>query len=555
MRKIILLLIGIVSTVSFGQNIPFTLQKALEFKDEYKASVIVFSDVNEKGNLLIVRSYKSSSLSPNKGFYIENYTKDLKLISDFDFEIKHPVSEKNSVILSVFSMNDALQIVEIYFDIKEKSYICQANSISNDFKVSIKELFRLTKEEIKNYGSFSLQDLFYKRENELWTNDNSGDLESPSDYSNSSSFSGLFTATYGTDKQSSNMTLVVNESKTAFAIALDVKGKTNEALKLYLFDAYLNKKITTDFSPKVKDKKYVFQNIQVSQNGHDVFLLAKAFLEEEKGKKRGGKYVFELTKIGVDSKKSQTIETNENYINSLKLTFHNNELICLGFYSDLQDYKYKGISYFKLDATTLSLLISKFNLFTEQFMIDKYGENKDKALKFLSFRKLFFTSTNDLVFNAEEEFTTTSGGGGAMNGGARSYQNFDDIVSAKLSSDGDLIWARNINKNQAVSDEDDSFISYSSMIKDNETYFFINTGEKIKKLKNDRIEFGQVRKNKSNLNVIRINTNGDFDYKEILDNENSPVPFMVSKGAVIEANSILFLGRKGSTKQLLKVTL
>jgi hypothetical protein len=88
---------------------------------------------------------------------------------------------------------------------------------------------------------------------------------------------------------------------------------------------------------------------------------------------------------------------------------------------------------------------------------------------------------------------------------------------------------------------------------DNFSYFFINTGEKINKIKNDRIEFGQIRKNKSNLNVIRINQNGDFDYEEILDDENSSVPFMVSKGAVIN-DSVLFLGRKGTNKQLLKVS-
>ena len=542
MKKIILLIVYIIANFSFGQNIPFTILKSLTFTDEYKESTIVFSEVNEKGELLIVRSYNSNSVSFSHGFYLENYNKDFKLINDFDFKVKHTVSEKNSVILGVFSLNNVLQIVEIYFDLKLKTFICQTNSITNDFNVSKKELFRLSKEEIKNFGNFSLQELFYERAGGLWTNDNSGDLVSHSDKNNNGS----------------SLTLVVNESKTAFAIALDLNSKESEVLKLYLFDNQLNKKIETDFIRRVKDKKYVIQNIQVSKSGGAILLLAKAFLEEEKKKTNGGKYIFELTKIEADSQKSQVIETNENYINSLKLVSHENELICLGFYSDFEDYKYIGICCFKLDANSLALLKSKFNLFTEQFMIDKYGENKDKALKFLSFRKLFFTSTNDLIFNAEEEYTKSSGGVsygfGGMSSPGMSALNFDDILSAKLSSEGDLIWARNINKSQS-SDGDNSFVSYSSMIKNDETYFFINTGEKIKKLKNDRIEFKGVRKNKSNLNVVRINTDGDFDYVEILDDENSSVPFMVSKGAILDNTSMLFLGRKGNTKQLIKISL
>ena len=47
---------------------------------------------------------------------------------------------------------------------------------------------------------------------------------------------------------------------------------------------------------------------------------------------------------------------------------------------------------------------------------------------------------------------------------------------------------------------------------------------------------------------------GDFLYKQILSDEENDVPFMVSKGVVID-NSIVFLGRKGKKKQLLKVTL
>ena len=141
------------------------------------------------------------------------------------------------------------------------------------------------------------------------------------------------------------------------------------------------------------------------------------------------------------------------------------------------------------------------------------------------------------------------------NGGGywRTIYHYDDIVSARINPSGEIIWARNINKRQSTSG-DDSYISYTSTAVNNDAYFFINTGEKVKKLRNDRIQFGQTSTKKSNLNIIRVNQNGDFDYQEILDDKDNEVPFMVSNG-VLSGDSAFFIGRKGKKKQLLKVTL
>ena len=143
----------------------------------------------------------------------------------------------------------------------------------------------------------------------------------------------------------------------------------------------------------------------------------------------------------------------------------------------------------------------------------------------------------------------TGNGGGYW----RTIYHYDDIVSARINASGEIVWARNINKRQSTSG-DDSYISYTSTAVDNDAYFFINTGEKVKKLRNDRIQFGQTSTKKSNLNIIRVNQNGDFDYQEILDDKDNEVPFMVSNG-VLSGDSVFFIGRKGKKKQLLKVTL
>ncbi|WP_426062526.1 hypothetical protein [Flavobacterium sp. DSP2-3-1] len=552
MRKLyVYLIFALLSSQLFCQNIPFKLEKSEEFKDDVKKSNIVLTETNESGNTLIVRSYNDNGLSNYSGFYIEHIDSNLKIQKTLDFEMKHPNYQKNNIVLGIYSVKNEVKIIEFYYDLNDKSYVCQANIITDDFLISKKELFRISKEKMKETGTISLEKEFFNRTKGNWTNDNSGEIKSENDISKNSSFfefSWEGKSEISKNQKGSDIVMTVNGNKSAFAIAIDYNSENKEFVKLYLFDNQLNKKIDTDFNREIKDKNHNLENIQVSPDGRAISLLAKSYLEIQKEKKEGGKYLFEITKITAESQKSQFIDTHENFVGSLKSIFHNNEIICLGFYSDIKDYKFKGICYYKLDSNSLTILQSKYNLFTEQFMVDKYGEDKDKALKFLTFKKIFFSVNNDLFFNAQEEYLTSDTNN-------RTYFNYDDIVAAKLDSEGNLLWARNINKRQAIpSYEDESFISYTSLVNENFSYFFINTGEKIKKIKNDRIEFGQIRKNKSNLNVIRISMDGDFDYKEILDDENSSVTYMVSKGGIIN-NSAIFLGRKGTKKQLLKINL
>jgi hypothetical protein len=554
MNKLILAFVIImISFSAFAQSIPFKIQKSELFKDEYKNSAIVFTKENNNGGVLIVRSFSGSSFSSNQGFYIENYDSNLVQTKKFEFEMEHPKYQKFNVVIGICSFENEVQIVEIYYDSNQKLYVCQSNCIDEDFKITKKELFKLTKEEIEKNGSFTLESTFYNRMDEVWTNDNSGMFDGESD-----NFSVVNNKSLMSKKGKSEIIMTVNEANNAFAIAIDYNVRNAEYLKLYLFDNKLNKKIETEFSrDNITDQKYVFQNFQVDSNGGSIYLLGKTYLDSQNNKKEGGKYLFEVTKISSENQKSHSIDTKDNFIGSLKSIFHNNQLICIGFYSKIKDSRYKGISYFKLDTNSLELMQEKHNPFSQQFMIDKYGEAKEKELKFLTFKNYFFTTNNDLILNAQEEYSETPliNRSYSMSGisNSQTINHLDDIVSVKLNTDGDLIWARNINKKQSFHfSADKNYASYTTTIKGDISYYFINTDEKIKELKNNRIEF--KGSNKSNLNLVRINNDGDFEYEKILDDEENEVPFMVAKGIPL-GNAVFFLGKKGSTKQLLKVTL
>jgi len=518
MKKLLCLLaIAFFAQANYAQDIPFQIQKSAVFKDEYKHSKIALVESDNSGGVIIVRSYQGGIFSSGMGYYFEHYDAHMNLLKEYEYELKFSEVEHQSSILGVIVEGDEVHLIDFLYNRTEKAYICSALTANiNDFNFTKNELFRLKSEEIKQFSIFSLGSSF----------DND-----------------------------SGASMILNEDQTAFVVTVDIKDNDAETHKLYLFDSKLNKKIDHTFKRDIKDRKFRYENIDVSKDGNTLYLLGKVYTDEKKKKKEGGKYQFELTRITKDSEKTQVFDTEDHYSRSLKTIIFQDRVTCIGFYSDRNDNRYKGISYFELDPETLAIRKSKFNPFTEQFMIDKYGKDKDKELKNLSFRKILITPDNEIVFNAEEFYVVTTYTYTQYGGTYYTTYHYDDIVSAKITTSGDLAWARNINKRQSTGG-DDSFISYTSTIKGNDTFFFINTGEKVKKLRNDRIQFGQTSTRRSNMNVIRINQNGDFDYQEILDDKDNEVPFMVSDGALSpKDNSVFFIGRKGRKKQLLKITL
>lgn len=519
MKKILICLaFSMLTWHSFAQDIPVKITKSELFKDEYKNSSIVLVVDDGKGGVVIVRSYQGGIFSSGLGYYFEHYDSNLKLTKEYEYQSKQKKGDKKTYgsILGVVSNGQQINMIEYLYDKAEKAYICNAlTSDINDFNFTSKELFRIGAEQIQKRGLFS------------------GGGQSDND---------------------GHANMIVNEDGTAFAITMDITDKTSETHKLYLYDNALNQKIDHTFKRDIKDKKFTYENIDVSKDGNTLYLLGKVKTEEAKKKKDGGKYQYELTRITKNDSKTQVFDTNDHFAASLKTIIFNDRVTCIGFYSDRNDNRFKGICYFELDPTTLAVKKSKFNPFTEQFMIDKYGKDKDKELKNVSFKKLIVTANNEILLNAEEFYISVVHSYSPQGGSRTTYiYHYDDIISAKINTSGDIVWARNINKRQDYP-APNPYFSYTSTAKGSDAYFYINTGEKVRKIRRDRIEFKEASIKRSNLNVIRINNEGDFDYREILDDKENEVPFMVAYGKLC-GDSVFILGQKGKKKQVLKITL
>ncbi|HBD26335.1 hypothetical protein [Flavobacterium sp.] len=530
------------STFLVAQELTFKIEKSELFTDEYKDSKIILVEKANGNDILILRSFKSG-VSTTRGFYIEKYDKSLKKIKEFDFEISHPVSEKYSLVIGAFFKDSKFYIIEMFYDLKSKNYVCQANIIDENYKISKQELFKLSKEELKGFG---LQTHYYNED--ILDNNicNLGlfELEEKSSYN---ILLGNISSKTSNNNSGTDIVFKVNNKKTLFSIALSFKHENEDFTRLFLFDSNLNVKIKKEL---VSDRNEVInKNIELHDSQEVIYLTQKVYLEELKKKETGGKYIYEIKQVTSSDVITKKIDIENHYIPNLNVFNIKNKLYCLGFYSDNSDFKYKGISFFELDSQSLEIVNSKFNSFSDQFLLDKYGEIRSQELRKIIIKNVYLVE-DELIVNAEEQYSIRNPSSN------RDSYNYDDIISIRLNSKGDLFSARNINKRQSVGNlEDSPFVSYKSCLLNKQNYFFINAKDKTKELSKQRVEFkGTNFLSNSNLFLIKVNENGDFSFNEILSDEENEVPFMVSKGVVID-NSIVFLGRKGKKKQLLKVTI
>lgn len=520
MKKLVFFIAFILSFNSFSQE--FDIVKSEIFKDNKKHSFLAFSLEDGKGGLITIRNFYGGRKI--KGYYIQHFDEDLKLKNEYTYEVK-----KNR-IKSAFVKNGKLHLIEFTKDKTKKTltYSVLSSNI-DDFNFSSKELLNFSKENIKKYFGAIVFPFYINNGINQRDKDHLGEV-------------------------------IMSENNRFFAINFDIKNEDKETHKIFVFNDDLDLVYDKFITNNAEDRFFDYNSVDVDDKDGTVYFLGKSYENDSRQRKKKGKanYHFELTKVNKTDQKTVSFKEPEKFIGSLSLVKKNNQLTCIGFYGDKKEHKYNGIAVFKLDPNSLAIDKKKFNPFSEEFLADKYGNNEakkkrksKKGITNIDFRSIEALDNGDLVINAEEFFTTTQSISNG-NGGFTTYTvyHFNDIISARINTNAEMLWARNINKAQ-IGFKNSSFTSIT--INDT-TYSFINCSDKIRKLNGDRIAFGHSSAKKSNLYCIMINNDGKMDFKKLIDDKDSKVFYKVNNGIIPENNNeIIFLGKKKKSSQILKI--
>ncbi|WP_323787350.1 hypothetical protein [Psychroserpens sp.] len=514
--------------ITYGQIDQIKVQKSEITKDKKKHSKLVFSCSNTDGGILIVRQFMGGIARLPKGYYLEYYDLDLNLVASNEMEID------NSGIKNIFIKDNKVNIIEYRKNKEDKTndyYVLTADP--NTLEFSDKKLFSIDKKDVKKPFFFGIGFIPITNVGKI-DHDPTGEVQ-------------------------------VSNNNEFIAFNFDIKDDKKETHQIIVYNNKWEKVNDKIFTEDIKDKYFQYNSFSVSDVDGSVYYLGKAYKNEKFRDKVKGviNYDYIVYKVSSTETKRNVFNTENHYIQSMGISLDEGNLFTLGSYSDKDSDDYKGICYFKLNPETLNIETTTFNEFTEQFMIDKYGEKrgkrkkkKGKELPFLSYRDFIVDEMGDIYFNAEEFYITVHTRT-STNGHTSTYYvyHYNDIYTCKLNSSGELQWIRTINKRQATSGSLGSYLSFSSTVVNGNMYLFLNGADDVRKLRDDRIEFKQKKVKKLNLYVIEITPDGSFNYDIIVDDKDSKMTYKTMHGVMSENGmSILFEGNRKKEKQVLKLS-
>lgn len=511
--RLLLLFLCLAFGASHAQvEMPVTYHFGEKYSDRYKYSNLLAISEDGKGGTVLVRAYYTGLILRPKGYFIEHYGKDQELISEFNYKVQ------DLAFVDAYVNNGQLYMLFLQYNngARAYEYMVHHSPIEN-YHFKPEKLLSIPSEFVGN----ALDRNYFNRD---------------------------FTKGVTT-------TVLFNKEKTAFIISSRFKKRDEDQRSIHLFRANLDPVFEVDFNAELDEKNYALENVALSPDLKTAYLVGKAYFRKKRFEVNERKFQYELLRVDANGVRSQTFDEPGKFSESLIPIFHKGKLDCVGFYADRKDNRYNGIAYFNIDPNTLNVTVKKYNPFSEQFMNDKFGRDEDKEIKNLVFKDVHVTDGGDILFNAEEYFVTHSVMHEPSGASVKiDRYHYNDMVGAKLDANGNMVWARNINKLE-VTQNDGAYASYSSYTVGDNTYFFIcSAAENPQLINNERLVFRQGLGRNRNVFLIRLDGDGKMDYQKIIDQSEARLPLMVSFPLVNEAqNDLIFYAKRGGKKQLVQV--
>jgi len=521
MNKFFFLLFMSLAPIVVAQDLSVSITKGEIFRDEKKNMELVYAEDDGNGGHISVRAYFGGVIPMLQGYYVDRFDSELNRTQQQEIEMKM-MSRDPGFIRGMSVHEGKVNLIFLRYDGKSKEVYYSVMSASvDDFNFTERRILTFDKKE---FSQKTLVDMMYET--------------SPFEIKNKlGGYVGF------------------SENKNFAALSLRLKTAEGSKIKIFVFDKNFDLYYEHYVEGTGGSEIYEFNDFQLVDDDGSCYYLTKAFTKEKDQRKGRLAYHYEIGKIGKDKNvRLSRMEANDHFVGSLSLLYKYNQLVCVGYYSDLGNDWYKGVARFDVDPNSLDVLNRAIQPFSEQFILDKFGQTKYNEIGNVKLKAFVMDPNGDITMNSETTYVVKTMKAKSMHV-VKSVYHFNDIMSAKISASGDLLWARNINKQQSGNGKAVGYYSYTSTAKDGKVYFLINSKDDVKMLRKDRIEFSEIGRNRANLFLIAIDENGDFSYNKIIDDRESDLSYLTINGVVSKDGSeIILSGIDGKDKQLLKLT-
>jgi hypothetical protein len=484
-------------------------------------------------------------------FYSTLHSQDVHF--DIKESIKYRDQHKSTTILSIHSITNKLNIIAR----KSKNYLV-FETYDNNAKGNKTINIKLSKKE------FFVGDILHNNKLRVFM------VESPTKTKRI-----LNCYTYNVDKNTYNkITLLEKEVKKKTALfSGQNKRQTNFSIspnKKYIAIATDNvKKNSNSYDIHVYNSesltliynKNYFNNVNKYYQSSDMIIDNKAvvynigkeyFKGKRERKKNKANYSYILSKIYKNNIETSTIKLNEDeYIKDLNMSFYNNELRLIGYFSKDKVFGIKGVSLFTIDKNKLAMLSRKKQNLPIKVFKDLYGyrnisSKKDAELTSFYLDHKIEDKDGNMYLIAEEFYVTQTYIPNGMNGGSyvTSYH-YDDILITKLDNKGNLVWGRSIFKRSNTP-------SYNAFLHNNKLHVLLNSGKKLLKKNDGRLKVSKGWFESTSLYLFLYDKKGTVKNQKIQDNKGK-TKYTPYRGSFVDGKFVMY-NHSQSKKQIMMLT-
>ncbi len=322
----------------------------------------------------------------------------------------------------------------------------------------------------------------------------------------------------GQNKRQTN--LAFSPDERYLAIATDNIKKHSNSYLVNVFDAKTLELLYTKTFYENKKRYFVSTDMMVDNEGN-VYALGKQYFEGRAEKKNGiANYEFVLTKVNRDYAESESIALDgDQHIASLRIVEREDEFYLMGFYSEDNAGRIKGVSLFKLDKDYLEVQDVKNMALPKQVYEDLYGYRRAKKKGKKELRSFYLDhfiedSQGNIYLVAEEFYVTQQYHSYGTNGHGQwvTVYHYDDILIIRVGTGGNIEWGRSIFKRAGTP-------SYNTFVMDNKLHILLNSGKSLIEKKDGRTKVSQGFLESSSLYDFVYGPSGKNQIEKIQDNK------------------------------------
>ncbi len=307
-------------------------------------------------------------------------------------------------------------------------------------------------------------------------------------------------------------------------------------------------------------------------NKGNAYLVGKRYFKKERDRIQGQpgyEYIVYAYRNEGSEVSEYVLNLSDHFLSDLHLEIApEGDLICAGFYSDINATNAKGTFYFTVDANTQEIKQRSLYEFGLDFLTlnlsDRQGKKierraakgKGNEINQFDIRDLVPRGDGGTVLVAEQYYVrvVTSFDRATGTSTIRYYYHYNDIVVISINPNGDIEWATKVPKRQTSVNDRGYYSSYAMMITGGKLYFVYNDHRtNIMERRTSRLKNFRLSDNKGIIALAAVDSNGDVSRIPLLSNRDATTICRPKLCSQISPDEMLIFGKRGRRIQFGRV--